>query len=83
MEWFNFNDRWHALKGQTEAICGLKLVIPPETSTFDLYPTNPCHSCRMAVAMADVEEETVADVLARGHIPVPFAAETADEPPST
>lgn len=77
--WYPYGERWHAIKetasegARTESLCGQVLDgAPPhvvESTETDLYPPNPCATCQMEVAMADVEDEPLAEAKARGYLP--------------
>ncbi len=79
MEWFKVGNRWHALVDPSEpdsrGRCGIVMVGKVNCEEFELYPPEPCHTCKMEVAMGDVEDEPLADAQKRGYIPVPFEAD--------
>jgi hypothetical protein len=77
MIWFEMGSRWHVrVPSDPEFFngwCGISVIGEPDVVDVELYPDNPCHTCRLGLAMADAEEESLEDAKRRGVIPVPFA----------
>lgn len=81
-DWFAVGDRWHAVKDprrdRTVGRCGVVVLGVPHSVRApddDPYPPGACAACKREVAFDDVEEESMTDARARGHLPAPKDSE--------
>lgn len=68
--WVRFERRWHSLNGDAETLCGVRFLEAPKAveADDDEVPPEPCGTCLVDLAMADVEDESLEDAKARGYL---------------